>query len=90
MGNHRKVIDGKSTIKAWLVARGFQEEHNFIVESPPTHNCTSRKAFITAEIKPWEVQTIDIKATYLLGQNINKELISNNQQKWINQIVSGN
>ena len=59
-----RIIDIKSTIKAQLVVRGFQEEHKHTL--PIT--------FTIAAIKSWEVHTRDIKTAYLQGQKINREL----------------
>lgn len=50
-----KIIDNESTIEARLMATGFQEEHNLIVESPTAHKSTLQIIFTIAAIKSCKV-----------------------------------
>ena len=70
-----KLIDNPKTIKARLVARGFQEEHDFVVESPTAHKSTLRIAFTMAAMKSWKIKTTYIKSAFLQGQNIERDLL---------------
>lgn len=84
-----KVIDSQQTIKARLVARGFQEDFDQNVESPTVHKSTLKIAFAVAALKLWTCKTIDIKAAFLQGNNITRDVFlkppkeaSDNNKLW--------
>ena len=70
-----KLIDNPKTIKARLVARGFQEEHDLVVESPTAHKSTLRMAFTMAAMKSWKIKLTYIKSAFLESQNIEWDLL---------------
>lgn len=63
-------------IKARLVARGFEEEleENIVTESPTCSKEVLRLALAIMLMKEWTCHTIDIKAAFLQGQRINREV----------------
>lgn len=67
--------EGK-TVKARLVARGFEEEleESVITESPTCSKEALRMALTIMLMKEWTSHTIDIKAAFLQGQRINREV----------------
>ena len=60
-----KLIDNANTIRARLVARGFQKESDLVLESPTAHKSTLRIVFTL---------TTNIKSAFLQGQNIEWDL----------------
>ena len=84
-----KVKDGKTSTKARLVARGFEEETRELRKDSPT--CakeTIRLLLALSSSKGWICNSLDIKYAYLQGNNINRELFLkpppeyNNGQLW--------
>ena len=70
-----KVKDDKTVVKARLVARGFEEDSTQFKKDSPT--CTReslRIAFMTAPLMKWELNTLDISAAFLQGNEIEREV----------------
>ena len=70
-----KVKSNKTVVKARLVARGFEEESiNLKKDSPTCSKEAVRLAISLATSNHWTIHAIDIKAAYLQGDEINREL----------------
>ena len=70
-----KMKDGNGVVKARLVARGFEEEKEDIRKDSPT--CTKesvRIALSLASALGWKVKSTDVKAAFLQGNIINREV----------------
>jgi hypothetical protein len=65
---------GESIIKARLVARGFEETHNERTDSPTCSKQSVRLLFSIASTFSWEVRSIDIKAAFLQGDLLDREV----------------
>ena len=68
------MIDNAKTIKAGILAGGFQEKQDLVVESPTAHNSTLRIAFALAAMKSWKFKITDIKSAFLQNRNIERDL----------------
>ena len=70
-----KMIDGKMSTKARLVARGFEEDSTALrTDSPTCMKDTLRLILAIAVSKKWALNSIDIKAAFLQGNPIEREL----------------
>ena len=70
-----KVIEGKWSTKARLVARGFEEDSSLIrTDSPTCMRETLRIVLAYAVCRHWEINSIDIKAAFLQGKPIEREV----------------
>ena len=71
----RWVITTKNgTVKARLVARGFEEYH-FIEKDSPTIGKGAMRVFLTiASSRKWRVKTTDIKSAFLQGEKLDREV----------------
>ena len=70
-----KIKNDERIVKARLVARGFEEDSTHLKKDSPT--CTReslRMAFLTAPLMNWELNTIDITAAFLQGNEMQREL----------------
>ena len=70
-----KIKNGKPVTKARLVARGFEEDSINLKKDSPT--CLKESVKITlaiASTKGWKPESLDIKAAYLQGNKISREL----------------
>ena len=62
-------------MKARLVARGFEEDsEQFKKDSPKCTRDSLRLLFLTASSMKWEINTLDIVAVFLEGNDIQREL----------------
>ena len=69
------TADGKKVKKARLVARGYEEDLQGIATDSPTINKESlRLAYMIIAGKEWEIQSLDIKAAFLQGKPISREV----------------
>ena len=68
MMNHRPVI------KARLVARGFEEDALFRKDSPTCTREAVRLTLAVAAANKWDCHTLDVKAAYLQGDAIEREV----------------
>ena len=70
-----KVKSDERIIKARLVVRGFEEDSIDIQKDSPTCSREALRLSISiASSKGWAVQSIDVKAAYLQGKSINRDL----------------
>ena len=70
-----KLIDGQWKIKARLVARGFEEDPTqFRTDSPTCMRETLKIAFAVIASKKWLINSIDIKAAFLQGKEIERKV----------------
>ena len=72
--NEKILPDGTKGIKARLVVRGFEEEQEIQSDSPTAAKSTLRVFFAVAANQMWKCQTIDIKAAFLQGKEIEREV----------------
>ena len=69
----RKVIT--VTLKARLVARGFEEKDvKNRTDSPTCSKQALRMIFVTASTMTWELNSLDISAAFLQGNKIEREI----------------
>ena len=68
-----KVKSGKPVVKARLVVRGFEENTADLRKDSPTCSKEAmRLALAFASSRQWECHTIDVKAAYLQGNDIER------------------
>ena len=70
--NSSKFVNGEQTVKARLVARGFQEDGEILKDSP---TCTKESLRLTLNIiscSEWRCHSIDIKSAFLQGNKIGR------------------
>ena len=70
----KKITENEETVKARLVVRGFEEEDKIQSDSPTAAKSTLRLAMAIAASKGWSSETIDIKAAFLQGKQIEREI----------------
>ena len=70
-----KIKGGETVTKARLVARGFEEDTMSIRKDSPTCSRESvRLAICLATSYGWKIHSVDIKAAYLQGEAISREV----------------
>ncbi len=69
-----KVNDERKVIKARLVARGYEEERDVPSDSPTAGKDTLRTVVTITCLRSWQCRTIDVKAAFLQGKNIDREV----------------
>ena len=70
-----KLANDQWTTKARLVARGFQENVDDLrTDSPTCMKETTRLVLFLASAMDWQINSIDIKAAFLQGKPIDREL----------------
>ena len=69
-----KINENEKIIKAWLVVRGFEEEEQVQCDSPTAAKSTLRTVIAIAANENWDLQTIDIKAAFLQGNNVDRDI----------------
>ena len=70
-----KIIEGKKTEKARLVARGYEDNTDGVATDSPCINKESlRIAFMIIASNNWEIHSLDIRAAFLQGQVIDREV----------------
>ena len=69
-----KCVEGSWTTKARLVARGFEESTNVRSDSPTCMKDSLRLLFTAAASNDWQLNSIDIKAAFLQGNPIERDL----------------
>lgn len=68
-----KMKEGKSVVKARLVARGFEEETEKLRKDSPTCSKEAvRLALSVASTNKWSYHSLDVKAAYLQGHKIER------------------
>ena len=70
-----KIVNGKRIIKARLVARGFEEDTSSLRKESPTCSRESiRILILIASSRNWDCHTVDVKAAYLQGSEIERTI----------------
>ena len=70
-----KIKEGRRQVKARLVARGFEEDTLKLRKNSPTcHKEGMRVAMSVALTRGWKCHTLGIKAAYLQGNTIERNL----------------
>ena len=70
-----KNNDGKRTVKARLVARGFEENsEGYRTDSPTCSKHALRTVMMTASTNRWKINSIDVASAFLQGNRINREV----------------
>lgn len=70
-----KIKNGETITKARLVARGFEEDSSNLQKDSPTCAKESVKlAVAIAATKGWSCKSLDVKAAYLQGKQINRDI----------------
>ena len=69
-----KKVDDKISKKARLVARGYEEITATQTDSPTADKMSSRIALSIIASKGWKMNVLDIKAAFLQGQNLDREI----------------
>ena len=70
----QKEEDNEKFIKARLVVKGFQEQESIQSDSPTAAKSTLRLVIALAANENWKLQTIDIKAAFLQGKSLKREI----------------
>ena len=79
-----------NSVKARLVARRFEEEDDFAVDSPAVSKDCIRIIFGMAGIFNWELAVLDVKAAFLQGDNISGTFFLSPLERPENQESCGN
>ena len=77
MGYYRENKSGQTSavVKARLVVRGFEEDAEWIRSDSPTCSKESMRLVIAvASINGWECKSLDVKAAYLQGNRIDRDV----------------
>ena len=69
-----KMTENGRITKARLVVRGFEEESNVKSDSPTVHKESLRLFLSVASTQGYKVHSIDIKAAFLQGKNIDRDI----------------
>lgn len=67
-----REIEGIRNVKARLVVRGFEEETDVKSDSPTVHKESLRLFLAAAATHCYDIHSIDIKAAFLQGQDIDR------------------
>ena len=70
----KKVNEGEEIVKARLVVRGFEEDENIQSDSPTAAKSTLRLVTALASNEKWKLETIDIKAAFLQGKDVERDI----------------
>ena len=72
---NEKVKEGIKVKKARLVARGYEDDlHDEQTDSPTINKDSLKLAFMISASKQWEIHSLDIKAAFLQGQPLTREV----------------
>ena len=70
-----KFVNERKVVKARLVARGFEEDSsNLHTDSPTCSRQSTRLVFLTAASNKWEIKSLDIKAAFLQGDKMERDV----------------
>ena len=86
----KDLVDGKSIVKARLVAHGFEESLVERIDSPTCSKHSLRMLFSTASTLNWDVKSIDIKAAFLQGDELDRDVSLCLQKIRVNLVEYGN
>ena len=84
-----KVIENRQSMKARLVARGFEETVNFRTDSPTCLHSSVRVVLAIISSKKWTLKSLDYKTAFLQGNPISRELYvkppkeANTEKVWL-------
>ena len=70
----KPLPEGKMSVKARLVVRGFEEEEKVQSDSPTASKSTLRIVMAVAASEGWKCEIIDIKAAFLQGQQLERDI----------------
>ena len=92
-----KLIAGEMSTKARLVARGFEDNSPIRTDSPTCMRESLRITLAYSACKEWHVNSIDIKAAFLQGKPIDRDIFlrppaeaNSNGKLWkLNKVVYG-
>ena len=71
-----KLKDGEKVVKARLVVRGFEEDTFTLRKDSPTCSREAvRLTFSIASSRKWKCHALDVKAAYLQGNQIEREVL---------------
>ena len=69
-----KQADGQRVTKARLVARGYEEQLSMRKDSPTCMTSSTRVATSIISAKDWELNSMDVYAAFLQGQDIKRDV----------------
>ena len=69
-----RIKKDEKSIKARLVARGYEEEEKVQSDSPTGNKDTLKLFLVTIVSKCWKCESIDIKAAFLQGKDFHREV----------------
>ena len=69
-----KNVDEKKVRKARLVARGYEELLTTQRDSPTANKESSRVALAIISSKEWDINSLDIKAAFLQGKDLDRDI----------------
>ena len=69
-----KIINGQPSVKARLVARGFEEVQDFRTDSPTCSKEGLRVVLLILVSHSWSLHSLDVKTAFLQGEPINRDL----------------
>ena len=69
-----KLIDGVSSVKARLYARGFEEEKLYRTDSPTASREGKRVSLSLIASNGWTLNLFDVKTAFLQGRPIERDL----------------
>ena len=70
-----KTVEGKLTVKARLVCRGFEEEEEVIKDSPTCSKDAIRSFLFMAASYDWPIESTDVKSAFLQGEELDREVL---------------
>ena len=69
-----KMVHGTMTTKARLVVRGYEEDEKVRSDSPTCNKENIRALLAIAVANDWSIKALDIKAAFLQGKSIDRDL----------------
>ena len=72
-----KIVEGKKTIKARLVARGFEEDSDSLGVRTDSPTCTRHSlkfVMMTAAIKGWKIKSLDVSSAFFQGNQLDRDV----------------
>ena len=69
-----KQVEGQRVTKARLVARGYEEQLSMRKDSPTCMTSSTRVATSIISAKNWELNSMDVYAAFLQGQEIERDV----------------
>ena len=74
MVTEKLLSDGRKGVEARLVVRGFEEDDKVQADSPTASKSTLQIAFAVIANEGWKCEIIDIKAVFLQGRRIERDV----------------